>query len=159
MDVARSSFYAEPVGTPADAVIVAEIRNITDEFEGYGYRRVDAELRHRGFVVNAKKVRRLMKENDLNPRRRRRFVRTTDSDHDSPIFPFVAKGFEAHGPDQQWVADLTYITIAGGFAYAALILDAWSRGLARKKWRAFSSLPGPFARRRWGFGSRAMNVA
>ena len=82
MGVARSSFYAEPVGRPADAVIVAEIRDITDEFEGYGYRRVDAELRHRGFVVNAKKVRRLMKENDLNPRRRRRFVRTNDSDHD-----------------------------------------------------------------------------
>ena len=70
MVVSRSSFYAEPLDTRADAVIVAESRDITDEFEGYGYRRVDAELRHRGFVVNAKKVRRLMKENDLNPRRR-----------------------------------------------------------------------------------------
>jgi transposase InsO family protein len=49
MGVSRSSFYAEPAGRPADAVIVAEIRDITDEFEGYGYRRVDAELRHRGF--------------------------------------------------------------------------------------------------------------
>ena len=127
MGVARSSFYAEPVGTPADAVIVAETRDITDEFEGYGYRRLDAEPRHRGFVVNAKKVRRLMNENNLNPRHRRRFVRATDSDHDSPVFPFVAKGFEAHGQDQLWVADLTYIAIAGGFAYAALILDAWSR--------------------------------
>ena len=68
-----------------------------------------------------------MQENDLNPRRRRRFVRTTDSDHDGPIFPFLARGFEVHGPDQLWVADLTYITITGGFAYAALILDAWSR--------------------------------
>lgn len=105
MGVARSSFYAAPIGKPADAVIVGEIRDITDEFEGYGYRRVDAELRHRGFVVNAKKVRRLMKENDLNPRRRRRFVRTTDSDHDSPIFPFVAREFGVHGPDQLWVID------------------------------------------------------
>lgn len=68
-----------------------------------------------------------MQENDPNPRRRRRFVRTTDSDHDGPIFPFLARGFEVHGPDQLWVADLTYITITGGFAYAALILDAWSR--------------------------------
>ncbi len=127
MGVPRSSFYADPVGRPADAVIVAEIRDITDAFEGYGYRRVGAELRHRGFIVNSKKVRRLMQENDLNPRRRRRFVRTTDSDHDGPIFPFLARGFEVHGPDQLWVADLTYITITGGFAYAALILDAWSR--------------------------------
>ncbi len=127
MGVARSSFYAEPESRPRDGEIVAEIRAITDEFEGYGYRRVDAELRHRGFTVNAKKVRRLMRENELNPRRRRRFVRTTDSDHDGPIFPFIAKDFEVHGPDQLWVADLTYITIAGGFAYVALILDAWSR--------------------------------
>jgi putative transposase len=102
MGVARSSFYVASIGKPADAMIMAEIHDITDEFEGYGYRRVDAELRHRGLIVNAKKVRRLMKENDLNPRRRRRFVRTTDSDHDSPIFPFVAKEFEVFGPDQLW---------------------------------------------------------
>ena len=127
MRVGRSSFYAEPAGKRDDGAIGAEIRIITDEFEGYGYRRVVAELRHLGVIVNAKRVRRLMKEHDLNPRRRRRFVRTTDSDHDSPIFPFVAKGFEVHGPDQLWVADLTYLTITGGFAYAALILDAWSR--------------------------------
>ncbi|WP_328794046.1 IS3 family transposase [Maritimibacter harenae] len=127
MGIARSSFYAQPAARPDDATIIAEIRAITDEFEGYGYRRVDAELRHRGFLVNAKKVRRLMNENDLNPRRRRRFVRTTDSDHDGPIFPFVARNFEAHGRDQMWVADLTYVTISAGFAYVALILDAWSR--------------------------------
>ncbi|PWJ11756.1 hypothetical protein SAMN05421539_11823 [Jannaschia seohaensis] len=68
-----------------------------------------------------------MKEHDLNPRRRRRFVRTTDSDHDSPIFPFVAKGSEVHGPEQLCVTDLIYVPITGGFAYAALILDASSR--------------------------------
>jgi putative transposase len=108
MGVARSSFYAEPGDKPRDEEIVAEIHAITDEFEGYGYRRVGAELRHRGIVVNAKKVRRLMKENDLNPRRRRRrFTRTTDSDHDDPIFPLIARNFEVHGPDQLWVADLT----------------------------------------------------
>lgn len=127
MGIARSSFYAQPAPGRDDATIIAEIRAITDEFECYGYRRVDAELRHRGFIINAKRVRRLMKENDLNPRRRRRFVRTTDSDHDGPIFPFVARNFEVHGPDQMWVADLTYVTISGGFAYVALILDAWSR--------------------------------
>lgn len=127
MGVARSSYYAEPEERSDDAAIVAEIRAITDEFEGYGYRRVDAELRHRGLVVNAKKVRRLMKAHDLNPRRRRRFTRTTDSNHDGPIFPLIARDFEIHGPDQLWVADLTYIAIAAGFAYVALILDAWSR--------------------------------
>ena len=127
MGVARSGYYAEPQGKADDERIVAEIRAITDDFEGYGYRRVDAELRHRGFIVNAKKVRRLMREHDLNPRRRRRFVQTTDSDHDGPIHPFVAREFEVHGPDQLWVADLTYVAIAAGFAYVALIMDAWSR--------------------------------
>lgn len=46
MDVARSSFYADPGPKPGDTVIIEDIRAITDEFEGYGYRRVDAELRH-----------------------------------------------------------------------------------------------------------------
>jgi putative transposase len=127
MDVARSSFYAKSQGRPRDEEIVAEIRAITDVFEGYGYRRVDAELRHRGFLVNAKKVRRLMREHDLNPRRRRRLNRTTDSDHGCPIHPLVAREFEVHGPDELWVADLTYVAIAAGFAYVALIMDAWSR--------------------------------
>lgn len=127
MSIARSGFFANPGPKSGDTAIIAEIRAITDEFECYGYRRVGAELRHRGIVVNSKKVRRLMKENDLNPRRRRRFVRTTDSDHGGLIFPFIAKGFEVHGPDQLWVADLTYIAIQEGFAYTAPILDAWSR--------------------------------
>ena len=126
MGLPRSTYYA-PSPKPSDKEIVAEMRAITDAFECYGYRRVGAELRHRGQVVNAKKVRRLMREHDLNPRRRRRFTRTTDSDHDGPIFPLVACGFEVHGPDQLWVADLTYVAVATGFVYVAVVLDAWSR--------------------------------
>jgi putative transposase len=127
MGLPRSTYYAATEGRPSDLEIVAQIRAITDEFECYGDRRVGAELRHRGHVVNTKKVRRLMREHGLNPRRRRRFTRTTDSDHDGPIYPFVARDFEVHGPDQLWVADLTYVAIATGFVYVAVILDAWSR--------------------------------
>jgi putative transposase len=127
MGLPRSTYYATPKEKRSEAELVAEIRAITGVFECYGYRRVGAELRHRGHVVNSKKVRRLMREHDLNPRRKRRFTRTTDSDHDGPIFPFVARGFEVHGPDQLWVADLTYVAIATGFIYVAVILDAWSR--------------------------------
>ncbi len=61
------------------------MKTICDEFEAYGYRRMDAELRHRGMVVNTKKIRRLMREHELNPRRRRRFIATTDSNHNDPI--------------------------------------------------------------------------
>ena len=100
---------------------------ICDEFEAYGYRRVGAELRHRGIVVNAKKIRRLMRENDLQPKRRKQFVATTDSNHDGPIFPDLARHKILDGPNQVWVADITYIAIAAGFVYMAAILDAWSR--------------------------------
>jgi putative transposase len=84
-------------------------------------------LRHQGIVVNSKRVRRLMRVHDLQPRRRRRFVATTDSDHDRPIFPDRAKGMVVDAPNQLWVADITYIAIEAGFVYLAAILDAWSR--------------------------------
>jgi len=100
---------------------------ICDEFEAYGWRRVRAALRQQGIVVNHKKIRRLMREHDLQPRRRRRFVATTDSDHDGPIFPNRAEEVIVGGPNQLWVADITYVAILTGFAYVAVILDAWSR--------------------------------
>ena len=127
MGIGRSTFYDMPDARARDLTIVAEMKTICDEFEAYGYRRVDAELRHRGIVVNAKKIRRLMREHALNPKQRRRFVATTDSDHDEPIFPNRAKNMVVDGPDQLWVADITYVAILAGFIYVAVILDAWSR--------------------------------
>jgi putative transposase len=120
-------YYAAPDPADADAALVAEMRAIAEAWECYGYRRVGAELRHRGWAVNGKKVRRLMKLHDLNPRRRRRFTKTTDSDHDGPIYPLVARGFETRGPDQLWAGDITFVAIAAGFVYVAVVLDAWSR--------------------------------
>jgi putative transposase len=88
------------------------------------YRRVGAALRHQGVVVNSKKLRRLMRE---HPKQRRRYVVTTDSEHDSPIFKNLTKGLALERPNQLWVADLTYVAIPSGFVYLAAILDAWSR--------------------------------
>ncbi len=68
MGVARSTYYAEPAAETANAGIIAEMRTICDEFEAYGYRRVDAELCHRGYVVNSKKVCRVRRENDSTDR-------------------------------------------------------------------------------------------
>ena len=113
---------------PLDAAeLVARIGTICDEFECYGYRRVGAALRHQGVVVNGKKLRRLMREHGLQPKRRRRYVVTTDSDHAGPIYPDLAKDLVPDRPNQLWVADLTYVAIPGGFVYLAAILDAWSR--------------------------------
>jgi putative transposase len=127
MGLSRSTFY-DPPPVPVDPHdLVVRIGAICDEFECYGYRRVGAALRQQGVVVNGKKLRRLMREHDLQPKRRRRYVITTDSDHAGPIFPDLAKGVVAERPNQIWVADLTYVAIPGGFVYLAAILDAWSR--------------------------------
>jgi putative transposase len=127
MGLPRSTFYDAPSLKADDAEIIANMITICDEFETYGYRRVGAELRHRGILVNSKKIRRLMREHDLQPKRRKRFVATTDSDHDGPIFPDLARDRIVGGPNQLWVADITYIAIGAGFVYLAAILDAWSR--------------------------------
>jgi putative transposase len=127
MGLQRSTFYDAPPFHADDVVILSRIKAICDEFESYGYRRVRAELRHQGIIVNGKKIRRLMRENDLQPKRRRRFVATTDSNHDQPVFPDRAKDAKVDGPNQLWVADITYIQITTSFVYLAAILDAWSR--------------------------------
>ena len=123
----RFTFYDAPEIDASDDAIVVAINAICAEFVSYGYRRVGAALRHQGLVVNGKKIRRLMREHELQPRRRRRYIATTDSDHDSPIFPDRARGLVLTGLDQLWVADITYIAIGKGFVYLAAILDAWSR--------------------------------
>jgi putative transposase len=127
MGIARSTYYDQPTFALDDTAIVEAIAGICDEFEAYGWRRVRAALRQQGIVVNHKKIRRLMREHDLQPKRWRRFVTTTDSDHDGPIFPNRAKDRIVDGPNQLWVADITYVAITVGFVYVAVILDAWSR--------------------------------
>ena len=128
MGLARSTYYDEPGAQPVDeARLLERITEIAAEWPSYGYRRITAELHGEARAVNHKKVMRLMKENGLTARPRRRYVATTDSNHDGPIFPNFARDVVPSGPNQLWVADLTYIEIASGFVYLAAILDAWSR--------------------------------
>ena len=127
MGLPRSTFYDAPSVAVDDAEIVARMRAICGEFETYGYRRVGAALRQQGVVVNSKKVHRLMREHDLQPRQRRRFTATTDSTHSLPLFPNLARGVVPDGPNQLWSGDITYVAVASGFVYVALVLDAWSR--------------------------------
>jgi putative transposase len=128
MGLARSTYYDVPQAQPiGEAQLVEQIKAICAEWPAYGYRRVTFELHEQGHVINHKKVMRLMKENGLSVRARRRFMVTTDSNHDGPIFPNLAKDIAPTGVNQLWVADITYITIATGFVYLAAVLDAWSR--------------------------------
>ncbi len=127
MGIARSTYYDAAPAPTDDTAIVEAIAVLCDEFECYGWRRIRAALRQRGMIVNHKKIKRLMRAHGLQPKIRRRHVATTDSDHNQPIFPNRAKDMTVDSPDRLWVADITYVAIAVGFVYVAVILDAWSR--------------------------------
>jgi putative transposase len=132
MSLAPSTYYYRPRARSAEAALaearlVARIHAICAEFPRYGSRRVTAQLKAEGERINHKRVARIMREQDLRVRPKRRFVVTTDSDHDGPIFPDLAKDMAPTGPDQLWVADLTYIRVLTGLVSLAVLLDAWSR--------------------------------
>lgn len=130
IEIPRSTYYYRSTAMAAelsDARLVDLIRDMQDELPRYGYRRVTHELRRRGHPINHKRVARVMKANGLGIRAKKRFVRTTDSAHDSPAFPNLYRNIIPSRPDVVWVADITYIRLAAGFCYLAAILDACSR--------------------------------
>jgi putative transposase len=108
-----------------------------------GYRRVAELLKRAGWVVNHKRVLRLMREDNLLSIRRRRFVVTTDSHHSWQIYPNLAKHVVLHGINQLWVADITYIRLQREFIYLAVILDVYSRRIVA--WSMSRQLDSGFA--------------
>ena len=98
--------------------------------ETYGSPRVHAELvQGQGIHCNKKRVERLMRIHDIRGRqRRRRRVKTTDSNHSLPVAPnLLDRQFEADAPNRKWVADITYVPTAQGWLYLAVVLDLFSR--------------------------------
>jgi transposase InsO family protein len=132
MGLAHSTYYYQPRQQSTQAKKQAadlrdRIEQIVVEFTRYGYRRVTHQLRREGWKVNHKRVARLMREQSLQCQIKRRWVRTTDSDHGYRIYPNLLKGLEIRGRNQVWVADITYIRILTGFLYLAVVLDLFSR--------------------------------
>jgi transposase InsO family protein len=128
--VSRAGYYRwREASAPADndMDLRDDIQKIALEFPCYGWRRVTAELRRCGWVVNHKRVRRIMREDNLLCLRRRKFVVTTDSTHGRPVYPNLAANLELSGIDQLWVADITYIRVEMEFLYLAVVIDAFSR--------------------------------
>jgi putative transposase len=106
------------------------IERIVLEFPGYGYRRVTAALSRAGWAVNHKRVLRLMRQECLLCQLKRRWVKTTDSEHGWRLYPNLLADCgwrRLTGLNQAWVADLTYIRLPAGFCYLAAVLDAFSR--------------------------------
>jgi len=129
--VSRAGFYRwreAPAAVDPDLDLRDEIQRIALEFPCYGWPRMTHELNDRGWPVNHKRVYRIMREDNLLCLRRRKFVvATTDSNHDRPVYPNLAKGMKVTGINQLWVADITYIRLALEFVYLAVILDGFSR--------------------------------
>ena len=104
-----------------------EMQKIALEWPTYGYRRMTIELQRRGFDVQYKRILRIMREDNLLCVRRRRFAGTTDSRHNLPVYPNLARSMKVTGINQLWVADITYIRLRSEFVFLAVVLDAFSR--------------------------------
>ncbi len=130
--MSRAGFYRfGEVRAPkrAEADLRDKIQTIALKNRFYGYRRVCRDLwRVDGLKVNHKHVLRLMREDNLLRLRERPFVPyTTNSRHEFPIVANLTRGRVPTGLDQIWVADITYVRLAGQFVYLAVVLDAFSR--------------------------------
>lgn len=132
MRIPRSTFYYQDKEKPfrqlkAEADLRDEIEKICLDWPCYGYRRVTKQLHREGWPVNHKRVLRMMRENELLCRVRRRGVRTTNSNHSHPVFPNLIQDLLITSINQVWVSDITYIRLPAVFVYLAVILDLYSR--------------------------------
>ena len=129
--VSRAGFYRflkERQPREEDTEVRSAIQQIALEHRRrYGYRRVTAELKRRGMLVNHKRVARIMREDNLLAIQPKEFVTTTDSDHALEVYLNLARRMQLNGIDQLWVADITYIRLQAEFVYLAVILDGYSR--------------------------------
>ncbi len=130
--LARSTYYQRPKKPSVlrqlkEADLRDRIEEIVVEYPRYGYRRVTQELKRERWTVNHKRVARIMKEESLQCQIRRRWVKTTDSNHPYPVYPNLLVGLTVSRPNEVWVADITYIRILTGFLYLAVIMDLYSR--------------------------------
>jgi transposase InsO family protein len=128
--VSRAGYYrflTTPQAGDADIDLRDAIQRIALEFPCYGRPRITAELHRRGWQVGHERVYRIMREDNLLCLRRRKFVITTNSNHDRPVYPNRARDLVLTDINQLWVADITYIRLEVEFVYLAVVLDAFSR--------------------------------
>ena len=145
--VSRAGFYrwvSEPQPVEEEMEVRSTIQQIALEHRRrYGYRRISAELRRRGMVVNHKRVVRIMRDDNLLAVQPRQFVVTTKSDHKLEVYLNLARRMQLTGTDQLWVADITYIRLKTEFVYLAVVLDGFSRKVVG--WSLERNLPSGLA--------------
>ena len=128
--MSRAGFYRwrhPPPAEDAGIDLRDEIQRIALEWPCYGWRRMTAELRRRGWTVKPQTGAGILREDNLLCLRRRKFVVTTDSNHKLPVHPNLAGEMVLSGIDQLWISDITYIRLETEFVFLAVVLDAYSR--------------------------------
>jgi putative transposase len=128
MQLPRRTYYYKPKKKPSDQALIVRMEQICLDFPRYGYRRVTKQLQREGWIINHKKVARIMREKRWSCRpRKRKWISTTDSNHNFRVYPNLIQDRSVDGINQLWVADITYIHLLVCFVYLAVILDVYSR--------------------------------
>lgn len=131
MGIKRSTFYYQPKVNinkrRKEADIKDRIAIISYKHPYYGYRRITAQLKREKVRINHKRVLRMMREMGIQGRIKRRYVTTTNSQHNNRIYLNLIKDKVVTGINQVWCADITYIRLLNGFVYLAAIIDVYSR--------------------------------
>lgn len=124
LSVPRSQIYYDPK-PKEDVFLTKEIADIYEENPVYGYRRMRESLRRDGYVVNSKRVLRIMRENGLKaiypgPK-------TTLRNKGAYTYPYLLKGLSVSYPHQAWQVDITYLRTSSGFLYLSALIDVYTR--------------------------------
>ena len=134
LGVSQSGYFAWVARPPSprqrqDMVLLAHVRSaFARSFGTYGSPRMTRELRDQGLAVGRRRTARLMRDNGLRARQKRRFKRTTDSEHAWPVAPnLLDQDFSTAAPNRKWSADISYIWTREGWLYLAIVMDLFSR--------------------------------
>jgi len=128
VECARSSYYYQPK-VIVEADLRGQIETICLEFPRYGYRRVTAQLHRLGWVMNHKRVLRLMREANLLVEVKQVCRGTTNSQHPWGRYPNLVQDVVIDHPDQVWCADITYIRLLTEYVYLAILMDVFTRAI------------------------------
>ena len=137
--LARSMYYYRSHRTD-DGQVGTDVEAVAQQFPKYGTRRVTHQLRRAPYHyrINRKQVQRIMRQKKLLRPVKRSTYRTTDSAHPYPRYPNLVTDLKITRPEQVWVCDITYIRLAQGFVFLAIIMDVFTRAI--RGWNLSRSL-------------------
>lgn len=132
MKLSSSTYYSDPKESRSEreefeADVRGKIEQIRVEIPNAGYRILLPLVKAQGIDIGERKLRQVISKFELQIRPKRRFVKTTDSNHSHLVYPNLIEEMTLTGVNQVWASDITYIRIENGFVYLAVILDLFSR--------------------------------